>query len=84
MVRAAAFFERALSLEKAISICLDSERERNHVRQRKTQTAEEFEWASRQFGAEGAPAPETLRQMDRNLMTLWKVVVRLGVPAHRR
>ena len=47
-------------------------------------TAEEFGSSFRMAGAEGATAPETLRQMDRSLMTLWKVVIRLSVFTHRR
>src|ERR1044072_3671987 len=39
--------------------------------------------ASREAGAEGATAPETLRQTDRRGMKLWKAAAPQGI-AHRR
>jgi hypothetical protein len=40
--------------------------------------------AHRHSGAEGATAPETLRPMDRWVMTLWKAVSAHRASAHRR
>jgi hypothetical protein len=40
--------------------------------------------ASRHSGADGATAPETLRPMDRWVMTLWKAVAARCASAHRR
>ena len=38
----------------------------------------------RAAGAEGATAPEPLRQKDRKLMALWKVTAVIRRPVHRR
>ena len=46
--------------------------------------AEESGVADRHSGAEGATAPETLRPMDRWVMTLWKAVSARRASAHRR
>ncbi len=63
---------------------IDPGRETHHPNSRQQWTAEEFGTSSWMSGAEGATAPETLRQMDRNPMTLWKVAGRMIVLAHRR
>ena len=63
---------------------VDHDREAYHLCHRQQWTAEEFGLSAWIAGAEGATAPETLRQMDRSPMTLWKVVMRPSVFTRRR